>query len=404
MTRPPSFTRRVGEAMRNLLAMKPQGSLSGAMTQAGDPMRVGVVARLGLLRAVASDAAVLIGGMKRGTAEDQAARLDLLQRAASSAISVDVRLPLALPVRCGGKVHVLELEADGTVVSLAHPGVDVQSERVATSLGSPMLPCVRELIAAGRPCPRPSADTGRRDEPIAAGELLAFVLTCRSWLDRGFTLADCSLAVDQGLTHGQVQAHLDAGLDLPSAAAWAFMPAAEAVRWIAVEFGPSEVQTWLSQGRTLAEAEDAVRNSGSGRWLARWARVAGRSVQSEALAAWAAMGLPVGVWGDVASRGVRAEDALTWLAEGFTSVEILRYAHLRVGLAEALTWRDEGFTAFVAAGCLGVGMTLADAVALRGLPTREVQDAWKRSQSVSTVRAEVEALIAEDPRGRVGER
>lgn len=93
------------------------------------------------------------------------------------------------------------------------------------------------------------------------------------------------------------------------------------------------------------------------------------------------------VWGEVASRGVRAADAQRWLAAGFSSVEVLRCAHLRVGIDEALRWRGQGFTGFVAAGCLGVGMTLEDACALRGLPTREVQDAWRTVRSVDGVRS-----------------
>jgi hypothetical protein len=301
--------------------------------------------------------------------------------------------------------HALRLLPDGSVQPLAHPDVDVVAERVAASLGGQLTPCVREVIAAGRPCPAPVADNGVRPDPIAAGELLSFVSVCRSWMARGYALPEYAVAVDQGLTHADVQGHLDAGLDLHAAALWVFLPPDEAVRWVTIGFSPSDVRTWLEQERSLADAELAVQGRrDAGRWLARWARVAGQSVSSDALAAWAEMGLPVGVWGDVASRGVRAEDAQLWLAEGFTSVEILRYAHLRVGLPDALHWREEGFTAFVAAGCLGVGMTLADACALRGLPTREVQDAWKRCRSVEEVRAEVEALIAEEQWGPVGAR
>jgi hypothetical protein len=401
MTRPPSFTRRVEQVMKDLLAV-PQGRhRPDTMPADGDPLPVGLAARLGVLMASKADPSVLTGGLSRGTPEEQAARKQLLSESAARTLGFDITAPLSLPVSCGRRLHAIALEEDGSVVAVAHPGVDVVSERVAASLGGQLSTCVREVIAAGYGGPVSCTEHGPRSEPVGAGELLSFVATCRSWLSRGFTLGECALAVDRGLTHGQVQAHLDAGLDLIAAAEWVFLPAAEAVRWRAIEFGPGDVKTWQSQGRSLRDAEEAARNSGGGRWLARWARVAGRSVQSEALAAWAAMGLPVGIWGDVASRGVRAEDALTWLAEGFSSVEILRYAHLRIEISEALRWRAEGFTGFVAAGCLGVGMTLADACALRGLPTREVQDAWRRHRSVDDVRAEVEALIADEPRPRV---
>ena len=42
-------------------------------------------------------------------------------------------------------------------------------------------------------------------------------------------------------------------------------------------------------------------------------------------------------------------------------------------------------TAYVATGCLGVGLTLADACALRGLPTKQVQQLWTRCGSVDAV-------------------
>ncbi len=100
---------------------------------------------------------------------------------------------------------------------------------------------------------------------------------------------------------------------------------------------------------------------------------------------WAAFGVPVGVWGEAASRGLRATQVPAWLDAGFQPVEVLRCAKLSVPLEQAVRWRDAGFTAYVATGCLGVGMTLADACALRGLSTKQVQRLWSECGSVGAV-------------------
>jgi hypothetical protein len=139
----------------------------------------------------------------------------------------------------------------------------------------------------------------------------------------------------------------------------------EVLRWRACGFTADASTSWLSQGRTLAELEELGVAADEGPWVVRWARLVGTALGSEAVVEWARFGAPVGVWGEV--------------------------AHLRVPLREALTWRDAGFTAYVAAGCLGVGMTLADACALRGLPTRQVQEAWREHPSIDVVRQMVEA-------------
>lgn len=360
----------------------------------GDPLPVGVAARLGLLLAASRDFAVLTGAMLRGTPDQQKERRALLRESAAAAGTFEVDATVSVPVRCGRGVHRLELRPDG-FLSTAHPDLDVEGERVAAALGGELLPCVREIVAARAWWEPPVAFDGAPSQPsITAGELLAFVITCRTWLARGFTLSDSAQAVERGLAYEQIQPHLDRGLDLCAAAEWSLIRADRAVRWVAIGFSASDAKLWLSQRRTLAEAEAAAQAAGGGRWLARWARVTGNALDSPAVAAWASVGLPVGVWGEVASRGVRAEEAGDWLVAGFTPVEVLRYSHLKVALDEALTWRQQGFTAYVAAGCLGVGMTLADACALRGLPTRDVQDAWRHCGSVEEVRSEVEAKLA----------
>ena len=172
---------------------------------------------------------------------------------------------------------------------------------------------------------------------------------------------------------------------------WRTSSTAEVLRWRELGIDALGAESWLGQGRALAELEEHRVAPNEGAWMIRWARLVGSRIPTEAVIEWARFGVPVGVWGEIASRGMRATEAADWVAAGFSSVEVLRYAHLRVPLAEALRWQGEGFTGFVAAGCLGVGMTLEDACALRGLPTREVQDAWRDLRSVEGVREVVEA-------------
>ena len=346
----------------------------------------GVAARLALVWAAGQDPALLSGGAARGNEATQIARRRLLEEAVDRASTVDVLGPLTLSLRCGRSRHVLRVDVDGAVVPLAHPDVDMDAERVAASLGGQLLPCLRGVEDAALSWAPPVADDGPRlAGGIEPGELISFVLMARTWLATGHDLPSCAAALDLGVQQEAISGHLDRGLDVGTAVHWRDVAPDVAVRWQAAGFSRSDVELWLGQGRTLEQAEQAVAATGDGRWLARWARIAGSGQSAQALAEWAAFGVPVGVWGEAASRGLRAPEVPAWLAAGFQPVEVLRYAHLRVPLEQALLWRDAGFTAYVATGCLGVGMTLADACALRGLPTKQVQQLWAECGSVEAV-------------------
>src|SRR4051812_3933981 len=145
MTRPASFVRRVEQAMFDLLAVR-RDHRRDLVPVEGDPLPIGVAARLALLVVAASDPGLLTGALRRGTSEEQKARGKDLGRAAGSAESVDLRARVAVPVRCGKRIHPVALSADGAVVAFSHPGIDVDVERVAGALGGAMLPCVREMI------------------------------------------------------------------------------------------------------------------------------------------------------------------------------------------------------------------------------------------------------------------
>ena len=323
----------VRERVRDLLAESSSRRVDPVGTPAGE-LPAGVAARLALLVAIGEDPGIL--SRARYSPEQRAARKALLDDAVASGRTIDLRATVTLPVRCRTRVHQVRLGADGTVVPLAHPDADLESERVFASLGGTLLPCLLAVEEAGCYWPPPVADDGPRCGAIEAGELLAFVARCRTWLATGRELIDCGTALEMGIEPAKVEGHLAA--------------------------------------------------AGSGKWLTRWARVAGGGLTIDELAEWAAFGLPVGVWGETASRGFRAADVPMWTSAGFSPVEVLRFAHLRVPLHEAIAWRDERFTAYVATSYLGVGITLADACALRGLPVREVQEAWPRCGSVAAVR------------------
>ena len=352
----------------------------------------GVSSRLALLWAAPGDPALLTGGAGRGHRTRQEARQQLISDSIARGPDVDLLAPVTLPVRCGRPVHLVRLEADDEVVLEAHPDLDAETERVAASLGGELLPCLRAADEADLSWPPPVADDGPRlGGGIEAGELLSFVRIARSWLRHGYDLASCAAALELGVRHDQVDGHLGLGLDVATSVQWRGVSPYDALRWHSIGFSRDDVALWTEQGRTLEQAEDAAAAVGDGRWLARWARIAGSGPPADALAEWASFGVPVGVWGEAASRGLRARDVPAWLATGFQPVEVLRYAHLRVPLEEATAWRDAGFTAYVATGYLGVGMTLEDACALRGLPSKQVQEVWRGCGSVAAV---LEALAS----------
>lgn len=379
---------QVLQAVRDLLGQTTRRRRAYVEVPEGS-LPMGVAARLALVWAGRVDRSLLTGGAGRGNEETKEARRELLSQGVGEGALLDLLGSVSLPVRCGRAHHWIRLEPDDSLVAVMHVGLDLDTERVAASLGGDLLPCVGAIDNALASWSPPVADDGPRLVGIEAGELLAFVLAARRWLRRGYDLTSCAPALEFGIEHGDVDAHLGLGMRVASAVEWRGVPPYVALRWDALGFSRADVDLWTSQGRTLEEAEDAATAAGNGRWLARWARIAGRGLPAEELAEWACFGVPVGVWGEAAARGLRARDVPAWLAEGFQPVEVLRYAHLRVPLPEAVTWRDAGFTAYVATGYLGVGMTLGDADALRGLPTKQVQELWPACRSVEVVLAAV---------------
>lgn len=376
-------------------AMQLLGSMShrDAMSLPRDRLPVPVAARLALL--LAPELLVV----KKASPEGRACREKFLQTAVktvrrwtASEAEVGLRSSLTLPIPCGRKVHQVRLEVDGTMVLRSHPGVDIALEKVSAALGASLPACIRAHPEAGAMWPPPVADDGFRLEPICAGELLAFVVLVRQWLDAGYDLWTAAPAVYVGIEPSSLVDHLALGLTLEAAIDWRFCPGADVGRWKACGFRAEDARTWQQQGRSLSALEACLVRGHEGRLLARWARLVGAGVGTEAVVEWARFGEPVGVWGEAAQRGLRAPDIKPWVAAGFESVGILRYAHLRTPLTVACAWRDEGFTAYEACGFLGVGMTLAEAVELRELPARAVQDLWPTLRSVDAVR-EALALV-----------
>jgi hypothetical protein len=385
------------QVVRDLLGHRPRGGRRKTPSLGPQDLPFGVAARLALVVAADRDAAVLTGALTRGSEEDQRARLQLVAQSVAAAPHVDVRAPVSLPVRCGRRIHPVALAEDGELSAPSHPGVDVVAERVAASFGGTLLPCLEQMDQATASWPPPAADDGPRAVPIQAGELLAFVRTARTWVERGHSLPQASYALQHGVSEQQLAGHLALGLDVRTAVEWRAVRPADAVRWLALGFSLDDRQEWQQQGRDLRQAETATALVGDGPRVARWARAVGGQVPESALVEWALFGLPVGMWGEVASRGIRAAEASEWTRAGFGSVEILRYAHLRVPIEDATAWRDAGFSAFDASGYLGVGMGLEEAVAVKDLPARAAQAAWKEWGSVDGVRLVVEPLPPEEP-------
>lgn len=375
---------QVLQAMRDLMG-QPTRRRREHVEVPDDSLPVGVAARLALVWAGRVDRSLLTGGAGRGNEETKEARRELLSQSVGEGAVLDLLGAISLPVRCGRAHHWIRLEPDDGLVAVMHVDLDLDTERVAASLGGDLLPCVGAIDNALASWSPPVADDGPRLVGIDAGELLAFVVGARRWLRHGYDLMSCAPALEVGVEHSDVDAHLGLGMSVASAVEWRGVPPYVALRWDALGFSRADVDLWLSQGRTLEEAESAATAAGDGRWLARWARIAGRGLPADELAAWACFGVPVGVWGEAAARGLRVREVPAWLKAGFQPVEVLRYAHLRVPLEAAVTWRDAGFTAYVATGYLGVGMTLDDACALRGLPTKQVQELWRDCGSVNGV-------------------
>ncbi len=69
---------------------------------------------------------------------------------------------------------------------------------------------------------------------MEAGELLAFVLTVRSWLDSGYELLSCAAALELGVEQDEIAGHLAHGLDVATAVHWRDVAPDVNVRWQAV--------------------------------------------------------------------------------------------------------------------------------------------------------------------------
>lgn len=382
-----SYDRRVETTALQLLGASVGES---SLPAPEDPLHIGVAARLALLVAGDTDGTLLLSRAR--DTERVERRLRLVHEAVRTVRTWEPLVAalfltgdVCLPVRCSGKTHLLRVGADETLSLLAHPSIDLESERLAAALGAELLPCAAAADAAARLARPPVGDDGPYLEFIGAGALAAFLGLVRRWLACGFDVRASGPALEWGLEPTVLASLLSAGLDVADAVSWRHASPDEVLRWRACGFDALASETWLAQGRALAELEELGVGVEEGPWVVRWARLVGTALGTEAVVEWARFGAPVGVWGDVAGRGMRASEAPAWTAAGFHPVEVLRFAHLRVPLHDALAWREAGFTGYVAAGCLGVGMTLADACALRGLPTRQVQELWSTCRSVDRV-------------------
>lgn len=382
------YDRRVYAGVLELL-----GALThrDSMSLPKDRLPVPVAARLALVVAGINDP-VAVTAPKPGTpAYDR--QVDVLQTAITTVRRWQLGEPEALlfpsidlPQRCGKARHVVRLTAGGSMQLLGHPHLDLGLEAVSAALGGGLPECLRGHLSAAPLWPPPVADDGFRATRISAGELFAFVELIRMWFTEGYDLWSAAPALLLGLEPVEVRGDLSLGLPVGDALVWRFSAPAEVGRWQACGFDADDAATWRRQGRTLEELEASVDRVPDRRWLARWAQLVGPSVDTEAVIDWAGFGLPVGVWGEAAYRGLRATDVKPWTEAGFGPVEILRYAHLRTPLGLAEQWRTGGFSAYVACSCLGVGMTLAEALELQDLPMKLVLELWPSARTVDGVR------------------
>jgi hypothetical protein len=355
-----------------------------------EQLPAGSTARLAVMWAQTQKPDLFKGQLDRLMPERRAEAISLMELGIEAWPELDLSDDLELPVRCGRYRHTIRLCADGTLEALSHPGVDVESERVAASLGGDLPPCITEIDAAFAAHPAPHHDLKRRPDPISAGQLLWFVRLCRSWLDHGYDVISAGEALEAGVWHSTVMPHLSCGLSISAALDWREVTPQEAAEWSELGFSPQDREVWLEQGRTLEEAALA----GGSSMLTRWARVAGARIPSPLLGEWAAFGPPSGVWGEAAARGMHPDTVRQWTDVGFRPLDVLRYAHLQVPLAEALLWREAGFSAFQACGYLGVGMSLEEAFVLRAYPSRQVQELWPRLRSPERIADMLKALVS----------
>lgn len=337
-------------------------------------------AKLAVIWAGTQDPALMAGVIRKKGPDRMEAARDLLSCGAEYWTRLDLLGDIAIPLRCTRAVHRLVLRADDSIDAASHPGMDLELESVAVSLGGQAPACVEEAERQVTP----SADWS---VPPAASEVLAFLRLCRSWLRAGFELRDTGQALDKRLSHSDLAAHLAAGLDVDRAVLWRSIPPGKALAWSELGFSPIERAAWRQQGRSYADARTATDLGGER--VTRWAAVVDTAVSAEVLGEWAAWGEPTGVWGQLASHGLRPRDVPAWL-EAFTPFDVLVYVRSGIDVAEAVRWKERGYRPSVATGFLTRGVTLEQAWALRGYPARVVQRVWHRAGSVEGVIEELE--------------
>lgn len=336
--------------------------------------------RLAVIWAGMQDPTLMSGSLRNKSPERVEAAMRLLSDGAEFGVGLDLLDNVVVPLRCGRATHRIALRPDDSVELLSHPDFDLELERIAVSLGGDAVVCVQEVerrVSAAEPW----------SLPPAASEVLAFVRVCRSWLRNGFALSETGHALDHGLRHEDLAAHLEAGLDIERAIAWRGIPPDKALAWSELGFSPVDRTTWRRQGRTLDEARSATGIGGER--VMRWAAVLDPSVPAHVVGEWAAWGEPTGVWGQLASQGLRVADVPGWVA-AFTPVDVLVYVRSGMPLDEALRWKQYGYRPSVATGFFTRGISLEEAWALRSYPARLVQQVWPRTGSVEAVVHELE--------------
>src|SRR4051794_29248044 len=188
-----SYERRVVTGAQQLLG---EAFGEDAFADPGDPLHVGVAARLALLVAGHSDGTLLLSRARDTVRVER--RLRLVHEAVRTVRTWEPLVAalfltgdVCLPVRCSGKTHVLRVGVDGTLSLPAHPSIDLESERLAAALGAELLPCAAAVDAAGRPARPPVGDDGGGTAFIGVGALASFLGLVRRWLSCGYDVRAC---------------------------------------------------------------------------------------------------------------------------------------------------------------------------------------------------------------------
>jgi len=336
-----------------------------------------VAARLAVLHAAQADPELLCGTHGRKPWSDLERIRDLLDEGIDAGERLDLRGPVAVPVRCRGEAHAVVLEVDGSFSAPAHPEIDVEAERVMLALGGSSRRCVEAVLASG-----PAAEPSGSRQELSAPELLSFVRLCRSWLTAGFNLARASEGLERGLACAE-----QGGLTVVESEEWRDASESGAQRWLALGFTAGDRRVWLDSGRSYEDAQAAAAVAGGAHRVMRWARVVRPTVPAEALGEWALWGDPVSVWAEIASLGLRPGDLPAW--KPLLPVEVLAYLRAGATAAEARRWHKAGYGGFSATRMMQLGVTIEQGWLLRDHPVRRVQELWPMLGSVDLVLAQL---------------